>query len=185
MKRTLIAALVGGIIIFAWQAASWMVLQLHEDAYKYTPNEQAIIGSLSTNLSQEGAYMIPGFDPSLSEDQKQKVMEGMGNKPWALVQYHPSRDNDNMAGAMIRGFLIAFLSVWIVAWLLKGINGFGNIFFRCIIIGFLLWMFTWYNQHNWFSTPWSVIKPELIDHLVAWGLTGIWLGWWLNKRSHR
>jgi hypothetical protein len=33
------------------------------------------------------------------------------------------------------------------------------------------------------QTPWDVIKGELIDLLVAWGLCGLWLGWWLNRRK--
>jgi len=24
-------------------------------------------------------------------------------------------------------------------------------------------------------TPWDVLKPEMLDDLVGWGLTGLWL----------
>ena len=36
-------------------------------------------------------------------------------------------------------------------------------------------------EHVWFQTPVADLYGPLIDSLVAWGLTGIWLGWWLNK----
>jgi hypothetical protein len=184
MKRTLVAAIVGAIIIFGWQALSWMLLPFHNEAYKYTPNEQSILSNLSSSLTEEGSYMMPGMKPGISQEEQAKMWEESEGKPWAMVTYHPAYKS-NMTSQMIRGFLIALVSVWIVCWLVKGINGFSNVFIRCLVIGFFAWLFVHYNGHNWFSTPWSVIKGELIDCLAAWGLCGLWLGWWLNRGAKR
>jgi hypothetical protein len=184
MKRTLAAVLVGAIIVFGWQALSWMLLPFHNDSYKYTPNEQVILNNLSSSITEEGTYMLPGTKPGVSQEEQAKTWEANKGKPWAMVTYHPSYSGD-MAGQMIRGFLIALVSVWIVCWLLKGINGFSNIFIRSLMIGFFAWLFVHYNNHNWFATPWSVLKGELIDILAAWGLCGLWLGWWLNRGAKR
>jgi hypothetical protein len=184
MKRTLVAVLVGAIIVFGWQALSWMLLPFHNDAYKYSANEQTVLSNLSSSFTEEGTYMLPGIKPGVSQDEQAKMWEANKGKPWAMVTYHPAYSGD-MVSQMVRGFLIALVSVWIVCWLLKGINGFTNIFFRSLMIGFFAWLFVHYNNHNWFQAPWSVITSELIDCLAAWGLCGLWLGFWLNKTKRR
>ncbi len=42
MKKTIIGAIVGGIIIFAWQFLSWGPLNLHEAQQQYTPKQDTI-----------------------------------------------------------------------------------------------------------------------------------------------
>jgi len=91
MKRTIIAALVGGIIIFAWQFLSWPVLNLHKAANKYTPNQDAILAALNTNLPEEGGYMMPGLPESASTEDHEKLMKEADGKPWATIQYHKSQ----------------------------------------------------------------------------------------------
>jgi len=184
MKRTLVAVLVGAIIVVGCHALTLMLLPYHNDAYRYTPNEQSILSNLSSSVKDEGTYMLPGIKPGLSQDEQAKVWEANSGKPWAMVTYHPAQTG-NMTSQMVRGFLIALVCVLIVCWLLKGINGFTNIFFRSLMIGFFAWLFIHYNNHNWFQMPWSVIKSELVDCLAAWGLCGLWLGWWLNRGMKR
>jgi hypothetical protein len=35
--------------------------------------------------------------------------------------------------------------------------------------------------HIWY--PMFDIRAYLIDAVVSWGLVGIWLGWWMNRRT--
>lgn len=183
MKRTLVAALVGAVIIFGWQSVSWMLLPFHHNAYIYTPEEENLLGTLSSTLQQEGTYLLPGMKPGTSQEKQMEKNKQMEGKPWAQITYHKSFKYD-MVGTMARGFLIALIAVWIVCWLVKGINGFSNIFIRSLMIGFLMWLFVWYNQRNWFELSWPEVYAELIDCVAAWGLCGIWLGWWLNRGKH-
>lgn len=58
MKKTIIASLVGGIIIFFWQFLSNAALDLHRPAQQYTANQDSILNYLSTQLT-EGKYFLP------------------------------------------------------------------------------------------------------------------------------
>lgn len=185
MKKILIASIVGALILFMWQALSWMVLPFHTKSMQLSDNDAEIIAVLQKNMKADGLYMVPGVPQNLSEEEKQKLVNNFNGKPWAMIDYHSSFNNTNMAPQMIRGYLIAFVAVWLVCWWLKGINGFSNIVLRTASVGFLLWLFVWYNQHNWFQTSWAVLTAELIDLMVAWLLCGLWLGWWLGKKAHK
>jgi TM2 domain-containing membrane protein YozV len=69
MKKTIIGAIVGGIIIFLWQFLSWGVLNLHEAQQKYTPKQDSILAYLGTQFTEDGAYLMPTFAPGTSRDE--------------------------------------------------------------------------------------------------------------------
>jgi hypothetical protein len=180
MKKWLIGSLVGGVIVFIWQAASWMFLPIHDDAMKYTPAQNEIMKVLSENLKEESAYQLPSAP---TKTEQQAMMKEMAGKPWATVIYHPSMNMD-MARPMIRGFLVdIFLVISLMYVLTRGgtptpVRAFAG----SVALG--LFSFIWgpYTGHIWFQLPWHMIKGDLIDAVVAWGLCGLWVGWWLNRK---
>src|SRR5262245_44065802 len=136
MKKWIIGALVGAIIMFAWQASSWMFLGIHDKAFKYHPAESTIINTLSSNLTEEGSYAFPGHKPDATREELEKSMKDMEGKPWATVVYHPSY-NVSMAESMISGFVVDFILVLLLVLILtKGglPNGMG-IFTGSLAIG--------------------------------------------------
>ena len=50
MKKSLVGAIVGGIIIFIWQFISWGAVNLHKPAQQYTPKQDAVMAVLNSNL---------------------------------------------------------------------------------------------------------------------------------------
>jgi hypothetical protein len=185
MKRYLIGSLVGAILVFGWQSVAHMFMHHHDAAYMPVPNQESVINSLSTMFKEEGQYLIPRSDPNASEEEMQKYDEGMKGKPWAMVTYHPSYEN-NMGTAILRSFVTALISVLLFIWIMgRNQDDRKSIFLKCIAYGFAMFMFVWYNQNIWMQTPWDVLKGELIDLLVAWGLCGAWLSWYLRRKESR
>ena len=107
MKKMLIAALVGGLLLFAWGFVSHMLLPLGHMGLSVLPPaaEAGVIGGLKGNLTEPGLYFFPGVDnwPSPSDadletqDAKAKsgpaglmvvepVGSGMSNFAWQLVK---------------------------------------------------------------------------------------------------
>lgn len=183
MKKTIIATLVGAIIIFAWQSVAWVLLKHHDAAYKQVANQDSVMNSLNSFFTEEGQYVIPRADANASQKDQAEFTEKNIGKPWALVTYHKAYKGD-MNAALVRGFLISLVCVGLFVWLIG--NNPGNmltIIMKSIGVGLFAFLFVWYNGHNWFDTPWSVLHGELLDLVVGWGLCGIWLGWWLNKQK--
>ncbi len=42
-QKTIIGALVGGVILFIWQFLSWTMLNLHGESQKYTAKQNEIL----------------------------------------------------------------------------------------------------------------------------------------------
>jgi hypothetical protein len=182
MKRSLLGAIVGGLLIFIWQMLSWTMLDLHRPAQDYSPKQDSIMAVLNGTLT-EGGYMMPSVPKGASMDEMTKKAEASMGKPWASIQYHKSfnTDNSQMFMNMGQGVVTTIIMVWLLCWILgkSGRTGFGNIFLACIFTGLIVFINEPYTNFIWYKI--FDIKAHLIDALMSWGLCGLWLGWWLRR----
>jgi hypothetical protein len=182
MKKWIIGSLVGAIIVFAWQALSWMMLDLHKAEHKYTASQDQIMSTLNAANLDEGTYVMPNSAPDASREQQEKVWKENNGKPWAMVVYGKAASAD-MTTPMIWGFVIDLLLVILMISIMVrgGLPSFIGIFTGCIAVGVFSFLWGPYMMHNWYQVPWSSISAHLYDAIIAWGLCGLWLGWWLRR----
>jgi len=180
MKRWIIGSVIGAIIVFAWQAASWMFLGVHDDSMKYHPAQNEIMNVISANTAEEGLYMLPY---GATKEEQEKVMQEMEGKPWATLIYHKSHSNQ-MTTQLIRGFLVDLVLVLLLVIILTkgGMPGFSGFFTGSLAVGAFTFLWGPYTGHIWFGLPWHMIRGDMIDAVAAWGLCGLWLGWWMNRK---
>lgn len=184
MKKTIIGVLVGAIILFAWQFLSWAALNLHVTQQKYTPKQDTIMAFLQTQFSEDGAYMMPQFAPGTSREEMESKMKAFEGKPWAQVIYHKSMPGmSSMFRNMARGLLIDIVIIWLLCWLLGKINSpsFVTVFMGTLGTGIIVFLHAPYTMHIWFKS--FDLMIHFLDAIVAWGVTGLWLGWWLTRKK--
>ena len=181
MKKLIIGALVGGLILFIWQTLSWTMLNLHKDSATYTENQEALLSQLSTNLPGDGQYFLPTAKPGSSAEEQQKVMESAEGKPWAIISYH-KEFKMNMVTNIIRGLLSDIVLVGLFCWIISKINapGFGTILTASISAGLIVFMNGVYMSHIWYET--FDLMAHFADYIISWGLCGLWLGFWYKKK---
>ncbi len=180
MKKLLVAAIVGGIIIFLWQFLSFAALDLHRSSQQYSPKQDTILSVLRANL-QEGKYYMPTVPDGASTEEETKLMEDMVGKDWAMVEYHAKYEDDMMIN-MIRSLLTNIVIVYLLGWLLTrgGALSFQTIFIASTVVGVMAFLAFPYANFIWFKSPgiWS----DFMDAVVPFALTGAWLGWYLNRK---
>lgn len=180
--RNVIAALVAGLLIMVWQTASHTFLNLHAVQEKYTPKHAGILKVLQDSLVEEGQFFLPGMPPGTSMEEMEKLGAASAGKPWAVISYHHSMDM-SMTGNILIGLacniLIAFLLVWLFS-KMKSLS-FGSIFISCLIVGLIAFFTYPHPMHLWYKVP--GIQIELLDAVAAFGLAGIWLGWYLPRKK--
>lgn len=178
MKKMLIGALVGGLILFIWQFLSWSVLNVHRANNQYTEHQDEIMAVLSEHL-EDGTYFLPTVPKGASQEEYQQAMEEFNGKPWAQINYHASFGN-NMPFNMIRGFVVDLLAVLFLTWILLKFGNltFSNALLSSLAVGFIGYFTITYLNSIWYEQ--STIG-DIIDVVVGWGLTGAWLGWWLRR----
>ena len=182
MKKLLIGAIVGGILLFMWQFLSWTVLNLHHNAYQYTDKQDAIMSFLSTQLDKEGQYHLPSLPAGASREQHEELMKSMEGKPWALIQYHQSWKM-NMGSNMVRGLIVDMLIVAFFCAIISRMNAlnFIAIFISALFVGMIVFFNVPYTNHIWFKG--FDLMAYFIDSIVGWALIGIWLGWLYGKKK--
>ena len=178
MKKLIIGALVGGLLLFIWQFLSWTKLNVHRAEFGYTANQDAVIAALNENL-EEGTYMIPGMAPGATKEEQTAAHESAIGKPWALINYHNSYDT-NMTMNMIRGFLVNVLAAFLLCWIFLNFRELSmkTAVLSAMAVGVIGYLVISYIDSIWFGGS-SI--GDLIDAIAQWGLCGAWLGWWLNR----
>jgi hypothetical protein len=180
--KIFIGALVGGIIIFVSQFLSWGVLDFHRSAQQYTPKQDSILAYLNTQFDSSAGYLLPTVPKGSSSADMQSLNDKSMGKPWAQVYYHQSL-NTNMSVNMAKNLVINILMVLFFCWIISGntANSFGKTFIAALLTGLIIFLHSSYTEHIWYET--FDLGAHLFDYLFSWGVTGIWLGWWLNRRK--
>jgi hypothetical protein len=175
-------ALVGAIIIFILQFLSWGVLNLHRPAQQYTPKQDEILSYLNTQFDSSGGYLMPTTPASASSKEMEQQQEQSKDKPWVQIFYHKSL-NTNMGINMVKNLITNFIMVLLFCWILAGFtrNTFGKTFLASIFLGLIIFLHSSYTQYIWYEI--FDLGAHFADYLISWGLTGIWLGWWLNRKK--
>lgn len=181
MKKLLIGALVGGLLLFIWQTLSWMVMDLHSKAHSYTDKEAAIMNTLNTELTAEGQYMLPMPKPGTPMSEHEAFMKEHEGKPWAMIVYHKAFKVD-MVMNIVRGLLINIILMALFCWIISKIPAprFGTVFLASIFTGLIVFLNGIYTGHIWYPT--FDLVAHLTDAIAGWGLAGLWLGWWYSKK---
>ncbi|HKH60589.1 MAG TPA: hypothetical protein VKA49_07145 [Flavitalea sp.] len=182
MKKLLIGAIVGGIIIFLWQFLSFALLNLHGKAFQYTPKQNEIMNSLNSLITEDGQYLLPGLPPDATSEQHEAAMKSSEGKPWAMVSYHKAMEM-NMGMNMIRGLVVDIIAVALLCWIISKMNlpTFGTVLTASIFTGLIVFFTAPYTGHIWYDT--FDIMAYFMDALVGWGACGLWLGWWYSRRA--
>ena len=178
MKKMIVGAIVGGIIIFAWQFLTWGPLNLHKAQQKYTPKQDSILAYLNTQFSEDGGYMMPTSPAGASSKEMETEWKASEGKPWAQLVYHKSMPGMNqMYMNLGRSLLIDILVVWLLTKITA--PSFGTIFMGSLGTGLIVFFNIPYTMHIWYGS--YDLTAHFVDALVCWGVTGIWLGWWLRR----
>lgn len=182
MKKLLIGAIVGGIILFICQFLSWTVLDWHGSAYQYTDKQDTIMSFLNTHLHKDQQLHMPALPPGASSEQYEALMKSMDGKPWAIIQYHQAWKM-NMGSNMIRGLIVDMLIVAFFCALISRMNSlnFIAILISALFVGMIVFFNVPYTHHIWYQD--FDLMAYFADCIVGWGLIGVWLGFLYGRKK--
>ncbi len=169
--KTFYRALLGGLILFFYQFISFAGANFHGNAQAYTEKQDTIMAFLNSLNLENKQYILPRpAENATAEDQQKYAQESQG-KPWAMVNYHGSR-NTGMLMPMLRGLLVDILAIFLLFGLLDkvaDVNTTQSILYACTV-GLFTFLVVPYTNYIWYQTP--DIWAHLLDALVPYTLIG-------------
>ncbi len=177
MKKLIIGAPVGGLILFIWQFLSYSTFDLHYNQMSYTPDQEEVMTYLESKMTQGEYYMIRA--PKGDMEEQSRLMEARLGKPWAMIQYHEAMENTFFTN-LIRAFIVNSLAIGFLCWIMMQMADLTmkNAIITSILVGLIGYLTINYIDGVWFQIG---TIPDLIDAIVPWAATGAWLGFWLKK----
>lgn len=182
-KRVVLAAVLGGIAIFAWTSVAHMVLGLGETGVQEIPsNEAAVLTAMQSSIgNSSGFYMFPGMrlGPNPTHEQRQAAMDQynatLAKNPSGILIYHPAGVSFEMTSHMLIEFGTEFAEAFIVVFLLamaKPMSFAGRVGF-VTIAGVMAALATNVSYWNWYGFPTNYTAAYILIEVVGFFCVGL------------
>ena len=178
-KRKTVTIMIGALILFIWNALSWMVLPFHSNTLKSIPENAFDTAMLQENLIEDGVYHYPGI-PNDNSDESFKEMEHKlkAGPRITLMVYKKGETEFFNPKTLILNLVFNLLTVVVLLSIVsqfknKAIN---NVIWKTRLIGLLIGLDSDLPQMNWYMFPVKYTFVNIMDHLVSFLLLGLLFG---------
>ncbi len=114
--RVLVAAVVGGVLLFLWGFVAHVLLPFSEKAMKPIPNEAAVIEAVRGNVTESGVYFIPYLNYMKASPQEQQAYaDKIASGPSGLLVLRTGGVSMDMKRELPMEFISNFLAALVAA----------------------------------------------------------------------
>lgn len=173
--KNLVAAIVGGLVVFVWSAIAHMALPIGTMGISTLPDEPPVLEALRAKVPADGLYFVPGMDPKNKDEAYRAAWQAKYEAgPSGLLIVHPhgmKAMTPQLLGIELATDLAA---AWVVTLVFAGMAGGAG---RRMTIAALLGLFGWLSisvsYWNWYGYPFLYILGEGLDQVIGWALGGL------------
>ncbi len=176
MKKPVIGIILGTVVCFVWGAVSWMVLPWHNSSIRTLPEEQLIMDTVKTVVSDPGFYIFPSNKTPNGQMDKKLWEEKYKKGPNGILVFSPG-GHDFMPP---QAFLFDILSNLIIASITMLILNLSRDRVKSIVpraflvaaIGIAVGTAAHGMYWNWFHFPTDFTCVALADTFISFLLLG-------------
>lgn len=189
MFKSILAAIAGAIIVFAWCVISWVYLPWHHwDMKSFSQGGEVITEALGKETTEIGVYVLPNVTPELQKDKEahQKWQAKAQEGPFVFMVVNPEGTMWNMNMALAAQFAIVFIAALVMAILMKA-SGIGGVIRCALFASFAVTTGAFLVHANhmiWWGFPLMMTLVNIADVWIAWFLSGFVMGLFIRKKSH-
>lgn len=178
MKRILLAALLGGIAMFAWKSIAHIALPLGQSGIREIPNEQALLSAMHSTLGDtSGLYFFPSMGSA--PDAMAQYDKKLATNPSGLLIYHPPGAKSLTAAQMVTELVTEILEALLAAILLSRtrISTYSGRVGFVIMLGVVASMATNLSYWNWYGFPIDYTAVYMMIEIVGYLCIGLVAAW--------
>jgi hypothetical protein len=175
--KLVIAAVVGGLIVFVWSAVAHMVTPLGTAGLSTLPGpgEEAVVAALKGSGAGSGLYFFPGGDMSRpTEEQMAAHMEKLKAGPVGLIAYTAGPGEAMSPRQLLSELGTSVLAAGVAAFIMS--LTVGSLAQRAIVAALLALFATLSVTASywiWYGFPGAFIAAGLVTEFVGWLLAGL------------
>ena len=174
MKRTFLAALLGGVALFVWAGFSHSMLLIGA-GFSPLPEEDKIVKTLNGSIKEEGLYFFPGRDFRHSTPEQEATwLERLRTGPAGMIIYRPVGGEPFSASKLLIQLLASFVTASIISFIVSlmaasywqrvaAITLLGLL--ACSAISIIYW--------NWYEYLTTFFVAQIVDQVAGFFLAGL------------
>ena len=169
-KRILLAAVLGGFVLFLWGGMAHMVLSLGQVGIQNLPQQQAVMDTLKATVPQSGFYFFPQVDAA------GKVAPEKAGGPYGIMIYHASGAGGAMTGQLVNECILNIVMAGFAAFLLSlatVLTGYAARVGFVTLLGLVVGLMTNVQYWNWYGFPLSYTVVGVVDDIIGFLLVGL------------
>lgn len=187
MKRKLISVFCGTLILFIWNAISWMALPFHGNSLKNIPESAIDTEVLKEKMSEDGVYHFPGLPKEGGYQHLNSIQEQLEKGPRiTLMVYKQGPTELFKPKTFIINLFFNFVSVALLLIIVERLKNksFKKILSTLLLIALLIGFMSDFPQMNWYMFPFTYSIIEVLDHLISIGLLSLLFYFYTFKPSN-
>jgi hypothetical protein len=170
--RVILAAVIGGAIVFGAYYVSWKVLPYHKEAVSALPDEKATLDALGQQVKGPGAFVFPTPPANADDTEQEKQYEDRLNTgPVGLLLLGQPGEQPMSTVQLLRSAAICVGSALLAAILLAmaSLRHYLARVFFVLVIGLFAAAAVYLPQWNWLYAPTHYTLVNCAE------LAGVWL----------
>ncbi len=174
--KILLAAIVGGLLMFMWGFVSHEVLSLGTTGFKFEPTSPATVAAVKTAFPEAGIYMVPGPEGDPKDEKVQEAWMAAAHKgPYAMVISQPGGTPEGMSQQLVVEGASNMLAVLVAAMLLAitSIRSFVGRLLFVTMFGVAAWASISVSEWNWYRFPTDYMLAQLADQAAGYFCAGL------------
>ena len=175
----LLGGIVGGLVVFAWGAVSWMALPWHQTSLLRFKNEVAVAKAVRGNAPQAGTYLL------LAEHWRNPTAEQKTIPKGFMLFGAVRQGSPTMSSYYLRGLAIEMVAAFLLSWLLlslKGLTYWGRVRVATTV-AVVAWAMVRLPDWNWWGFSMSFTLLAILDLVIGWFLGGVAIAAFTRNRQ--
>lgn len=183
--RVLLAAIVGGAVVFGWGAVSHMFLGIGEMGIGSLPEEEMLVPVFEAAVTERSFLMFPAMPDDTTDEAAMKSWEEryLAGPRGALV-FEPAGNQLSYGLLMGTEYVSTALAALVAALVLAFVRaGYVGRVLLVTLMGVFAWLSVDVSFWNWYRLPTGMAISGLIDQGAGWLLGGLVIAAIAPKRA--
>lgn len=182
MKKPILAALLGGLVVFVWGTISHLVLPLGQAGVSVIrpESEPVVLATMKASMPERALYIFPGMKPSGATDEDRRLWQERHKAgPAGIVAMNPKPTGNfgTWLGMEYAGNALAALMASLVMLRVPVELGLLRRAGLVSLFGLFETFDIDLSQWNWYGFPTPYLTAQAIDHTIGWFLGGLAIAW--------